>query len=112
MKAGKLKLPDSFSKISAQGIDFIARLLVVNKSARMPSQEAVGHAWLNEAFDSSGELPVGRLKYFCSRRRWQVCIIAYYYLCLNQSFVLFTPMLQVCSVVYIFPYQIIRGTKY
>lgn len=77
VKEGKIEFSNSFAKISVPAIDFMKRLLVADKSLRMRSQEAVNHAWLKKKLDFYEVLPGGRLKYFCSRRRWQVCMIAW-----------------------------------
>ncbi len=48
VRAGKFAFPPAvFDQISAQGKDFISRLLVVDQAARMTARKAQGHPWLH-----------------------------------------------------------------
>jgi len=40
--------PEKFDSVSAEGVDFIKGLLVVDPEKRMSAEQALGHAWLRE----------------------------------------------------------------
>nr|XP_006823009.1 PREDICTED: striated muscle-specific serine/threonine-protein kinase-like [Saccoglossus kowalevskii] len=79
VKNGKWSFEDEvFNKVTEEAKDFISRLLVLDPSIRMTTEECLDHPWL-ELADNRGEgakLSVERLKTFNARRKWQKALTA------------------------------------
>lgn len=77
IRQGSWKFGDRFPTISADGKDFITRLLNPDQQNRLTSEQALNHPWLRFALQHVDTAPItsDRLQGVYSRQLYDVCLI-------------------------------------